>query len=281
MAAIPFEMPSAQIPFVVVDGRLNGSVPARILVDTGAAAPFPLLLSPEVAAQAQASVDEALPVAADAAVGAGNVDFRSGRLAEFALGPVRLQDVPIGITSALAAVSGQIGVPVDAVVGFRFLDGRTIAVDYGKRTIDFEAGPGDPALATPFEIGPAGPLTLVQAHINGRGPFRLALDTAASGTVVSPALAKAAGIEASESVRLAGAGGMADMSGRVATVPIRLGDMTVESQRATVADMIGPIASAAGTQVDGVLGASFFGTGRIVIDYATRRLWFTPAEESP
>ena len=281
MAAIPFEMPSAQIPFVVVDGRLNGSVPARVLVDTGAAAPFPLLLSPEVAAEAQASVDEASPVAANAAIGVGNVDFRSGRLAEFALGPIRLNDVRIGITSALAAVSAQIGVPVDAVVGFRFLDGRTIDVDDGRKTVDFDAGQGDPAVATPFEIGPAGPLTLVQAHINGRGPFRLALDTAASGTVVSPALAEAAGIEASESVRLAGAGGMADMSGRVATVPIRLGHVTVESQRVTVADMIGPIASAAGTQLDGVLGASFFGTGRIVIDYATRRLWFTPAEESP
>lgn len=280
MEAIPFDMPSAQIPFVVVDGRLNGSVPARVLVDTGAAAPFPLLVSPEVAAQAQASIDEASPVAADAAVGAGKVDFRSGRLAEFALGSIRLEDVRIGITPALAAVSGQIGVPVDAVVGFRFLDGRTIAVDYGRKTVDFDALPGDPASATPFEIAPVGPLTLVQVHINGRGPFRLALDTAASGTAVSPALAEAAGIAPSETVRLAGAGGMADMSGRVATVPIRLGEVTVERQRVTVADMIGPIASAAGTQVDGVLGASFFGAGRIVIDYATRRLWFAPLEQS-
>lgn len=273
MDVVPFETPSAQIPFVLMEARVNGERIARVLLDTGAAAPFAVMISPELARLSGAVRDGGSAAPSTGALGAAPVGFQPARLAEFRLGPIRLRDVSVGVTSALDAVSRQLGTRVDAIVGQRFVAGRTISIDYGAYRVDFAAAAGPPGAAVPFALAPKRPLTMIEVMLNGRGPFALALDTGASATLLSPATAKAAGIEAGEPVGLGGAGGAAAAGARMGRATIAFGAIDRADARVAIADVLEPVAAASGAPLDGVLGADFFGTGRLVIDYGARRLW--------
>jgi hypothetical protein len=147
-------------------------------------------------------------------------------------------------------------------------------IDYRGRTVDFTARPGRAGRAIDFTIAPSRPLTLVHVTINGRGPFLMALDTGASTTLLSPALAAAAGVATNQTAQLGGAGGTTAGGARVGQARIRLGNITRDGQTVAVADVLGPIRQVAGAPIEGVLGADMFRSGRITIDYGSNRLWF-------
>jgi hypothetical protein len=189
MDAVSFEMPSAQVPFVIVEARVNGSQPAKMLVDTGAAAPFTVIISPDLARRANVNVDTAVATPSTGAVGSVQVGFQPGVLEQFSLGGIEIHKVVAGVTPALSAVSQQLGAAVDGIVGHEFVKGRRISIDYVSRKVDFNAPRVETGSAISFTLAPKRALTLVKAHINGKGPFLLALDTAASATLVSPATA--------------------------------------------------------------------------------------------
>jgi hypothetical protein len=147
-------------------------------------------------------------------------------------------------------------------------------IDYRRRTVDFTARPGPAGRAVGFTIAPSRPLTLVHVTVNGRGPFLMALDTGASTTLLSPALARAAGVETDRSAPLGGAGGTTAGGARVGQARIRLGSLARDGQTVAVADVLGPIRQVAGAPIEGVLGADMFRSGRITIDYGSNRLWF-------
>lgn len=275
--AIPFDMPNG-MPFVVMEGRIGAAgLPARVLLDTGAGAPFDIMISPGLAERAGAVVQAGEALAARGAIGDQAVAIRRASVAGFALGPIRLGAVSAGISPLLDAVSRQLGAPVDAIVGHRFIAGRTIAIDYVRREVDFQARAGRAGAAIAFTIAQRRPLTLVRATINGRGPFLMALDTGASTTLLSPALADAVGVRAETPARLGGAGGTTAGGARLGRAAIRLGTIVRDGQSVAVADVLGPIRAVAGAEIQGVLGADFFRTGRIIIDYGGNRLWFEEA----
>jgi len=202
------------------------------------------------------------------------VSIRPASVAGFSLGPIRLVQASAGVSTLIEAVSRQLGQPIDGIIGHRFVDGRTIAIDYGRRTVDFTARTGAARQAIGFTIAPSRPLTLVQVTINGKGPFLMALDTGASTTLLSPALARAVGVETTQNVPLGGAGGTTAGGARVGQARIRLGNLTRDGQRVAVADVLAPIRQVAGAPIEGVLGADMFRSGRITIDYGSNRLWF-------
>ena len=272
--AIPFEMPN-NIPFVVMEARIGaGGQPARVLLDTGNGAPYDILLSPGLAERAGAVAAATGERQARGAIGDGAVSIRPASVANVTLGPIRLAHASAGISTLIESVSRQLGAPIDAIVGHRFVAGRTIAIDYARRTVDFTARAGPVGRAVTFTIAPSRPLTLVQVTVNGRGPFLMALDTGASTTLLSPALAEAAGVTTSQSVQLGGAGGTRAGGARVGQAQIRLGTLTRNGQMVAVADVLGPIRQVAGVPIEGVLGADMFRSGRITIDYGSNRLWF-------
>jgi predicted aspartyl protease len=276
--SVPFDVPSDQVPFVIMEARA-GDVPARVLLDTGAAAPFQLIVTPEMARRAGARFESGPDVPSSGALGQAAVTFAPARLPSFSLGRIRLENVSVGVSAAPATVSTQIGARIDAVAGYRFVEGRRLAIDYRLRTVDFDPPAGAAADAISFSLAPLRPLTLVPVKLNGRGPFLFALDTGASATLISPETAAAAGIEGGESLAIGGAGGASSSGGRLGRVRITLGGVTRDGQPAAIADVLGPISAAAGSPLAGVLGATFFGSGRIVVDYGTRKLWFEPGEE--
>ncbi len=272
--AIPFDMPN-NIPFVVMEARIGaGGQPARVLLDTGNGAPFDILISPGLAARAGAAAQEQGERQARGAIGDAPVSIRPASIANFSLGPIRLPQASAGISTLIDAVSRQIGQPIDAIVGHRFIAGRTILIDYGRRQVEFSARAGRPADAVSFTIAPSRPLTLVHVTINGHGPFLMALDTGASTTLLSPALAQAAGVTATQTAQLGGAGGTTANGARIGRAQIRLGGLTRDGQAVAVADVLGPIRQVAGAPIEGVLGADMFRSGRITIDYGSNRLWF-------
>lgn len=272
--AIPFEMPN-NIPFVVMEARIGADGQrARVLLDTGNGAPYDILVSPGLAQRAGAAAQVDGERRASGAIGDAPVSIRPATIANFTLGPIRLPQASAGISALLDSVSRQIGQPIDGIVGHRFVAGRTISIDYRRRQVDFSARTGRTADAIPFAIAPSRPLTLVHVTINGRGPFLMALDTGASTTLLSPALAQATGVTATQAVQLGGAGGTTANGARVGRAQIRLGNLARDSQTVAVADVLGPIRQVAGAPIEGVLGADMFRSGRITIDYGSNRLWF-------
>ena len=272
--AVPFDMPN-NIPFVVMEARIGANrQPARVLLDTGNGAPYDILISPGLAERVGASAQADGERQARGAIGDTPVSVRPANIANFSLGPIRLEQASAGVSTLLDSVSRQIGQPIDAIVGHRFVAGRTISIDYGRRQVDFSARAGRAGGAIPFTLAPSRPLTLVQVTINGHGPFLMALDTGASTTLLSPALAQATGIATTQTAQLGGAGGTTANGARIGRAQIRLGGLTRDGQAVAVADVLGPIRQVAGAPIEGVLGADMFRSGRITIDYGSNRLWF-------
>jgi anaerobic selenocysteine-containing dehydrogenase len=276
--AIPFEMPNA-IPFVVMEARAGG-VPARVLLDTGNAAPYAMIVSPALAARAGTVAGDTPQGESRAALGDSPVRFQGARLASFTLGAISMNDLPVAVSPAVDAVGRQLGSPLDAILGHNFVAGRRISIDYGRRLVDFTAEAGPASLAISFTLAPDRPVTLVHATINGRGPYLMVLDSGASTTLIAPEIAAEAGVETGQTVRIGGAGGTVAGGARIGRARIALGRLTRDGQQVAVADLIGPIRAAVGAPIAGVLGADLFGAGRITLDYGTNRLWIEEAGQA-
>jgi hypothetical protein len=270
MAAIPFEIPSPQIPFVVMHGDAGGA-PLRVLFDSGNAAPFQLLLSDSRGPGLTRLTGGAAQVTA-AVAGGGRATLTPAVLAKFRLGPIRLTNLRVAISPSVDLVSGKLPGGIDAVVGYEFAAGRIVSVDYHAHRIDFAAASGR-GRAVPIGLTPGKHLTMVEATINGRGPFHMALDTGAGGTLLSPDAAARAGLgEAGPKVRVGGAGGLASEA-RVETADVAVGENRWPGARLFVADLMEAVSAEAGAPVDGVLGAPLFAHGRLILDYPGRRVW--------
>ena len=113
------------------------------------------------------------------------------------------------------------------------------------------------------------PETLVRVRINGLGPYTFFVDTGATVSIVSSALARklhlppAAGV-----VHGVGAGGA--FSTRAARVAITVGDLSQDNVLVSVFD-VSQIEAALGP-VDGALGYNFLKAYRVTIDFPEHRL---------
>jgi Aspartyl protease len=272
MLPIPFEVPSATAPFVMMQGELNGRS-ARVVLDTGNGAPFTVLISRAEATVAGVTPGDA-PSTAETAVGAGAVSVQSAALKSFRLGGVGLTDTDAGITDALDRVSQAVGQPVDAVVGWRFLRTRTIRIDYPARRVDLAATPGANRSAISFAIGSKRPLITVQAQINGRGPFTFAIDTGAGVTMISSEAAQRAGVVSDAGgVTVQGVGGGAEPTKHGAPSILTLGGVPRAAVRPLIVNFLPKISQAAGASLDGILGADILSRGRLTIDFPRSMLW--------
>jgi predicted aspartyl protease len=98
--------------------------------------------------------------------------------------------------------------------------------------------------------------------INGKGPFRLVLDTGANSSVVIPSVARSLGIPVREGnpVQLHGVTGSAVVP-TISVESIEIGDLLIDGARLpVVADVFGG--------AEGVLGPTGLGDKRIFIDFA-------------
>jgi len=108
---------------------------------------------------------------------------------------------------------------------------------------------------------------LAPVMINGRGPFRLLVDTGASYSTVSPQLAAALGLESSDDYPFVVNGVTGSV--RAPSVPIdvlKAGDLELRSLRLPV--IWAPIMGGA----DGILGAAGLRNERIMVEFARNRV---------
>jgi predicted aspartyl protease len=252
---------------------LGGRGPFTVLLDTGDAAPYAVVLSPRAAGLAGATPDNASPLVSRAVVGAQAVTLRPIRLATVEFGPIRLSNVSAATTEAIDTAGEAMGRRFDAVIGYRLLAGRVIAIDYPCRRVDFAATPPPIAAAAKITIAQRRPVSLVSARINGHGPFRLALDTAAADTILSPKTASAAGVRRVRRTVLAGAGGVEPdaWSGRA---QVALGALAPRRTDVVVSALVNRVAKEAGAPIDGIAGTPLFAQVRLTLDYRQNRVWF-------
>jgi len=142
-----------------------------------------------------------------------------------------------------------------------------VTIDYARsqllfaRAAEAREDPED-AEAMAFQIvDERKPLLVLPVEINGEGPFRFALDTGASTTILSLEVARLAGVAGQRALVMRGGGGkVAGLSG------------SVESIRVAVGPFLGPLSEAMGERLDGILGYNFLRRFRVRIDYPGRSL---------
>ena len=271
---IPFRTPPRSEPYILVEARLGGRGPFTLLLDTGNATPFIVALSPDAARRAGAQADRGAPFVSQGSVG-GAVRLDPWTVPEMTVGPVTLTNVRAGVTGAVDVVNRGFGMHLDGILGHDFLAGRVVAIDYPCHRVDLAAAPPRAPATASFTLAPRRPLLLVAARINGRGPFRLVLDTGSGNTILSPAAARATGIVTSGRTSLAGAGGV-DRDGRTGVAEVSLGETAPRRIRIVVAGLVDNTARVAGAPIDGIAGTQLFADGQLVLDYPGRRLWLLP-----
>jgi hypothetical protein len=228
-------------------------------------------MSRRAALRAGASPGPGLPFVSRAAVG-GPVRFDPWALTGLELGPVRRAAVTVGGTVAVDTFWSLLSEPIDGVIGHDFLAGRVIGIDYPCRRVDLAARVPDSPPTASLAVAPIRPLLLVTARVNGRGPFQLAFDTGAGTTLISPAVAREAGVATGDPLSLAGAGG-SEAGARSDGAAIALGDAPARRSPVVVAALVERVAREAGARIDGIAGTPLFAGGRVVLDYPGRRLW--------
>lgn|GEM_PF-3935590 len=271
MLPIPFEIPSAAAPLVIMQGELNGR-PAHIVLDTADGAPFTALIG-QAAAASSVKLDSG-PSATAFFPGAGEVSIQSGTLKSLRLGEVSLSDADVGVTNAPDRMSQVLGRPVDAIVGWKFLRTRTIRIDYPARQVDLTAAPGKARSAIAFDVTPKRRVITVKMEVNGKGPFIFVVDTGATGTLISPEAAARAGVTsggANPAPKVANGAVMQMTPGSLSTLTV--GGMAHGVVKPVIVNFLPNISAAAGAPIDGILGADVLSRGGLTIDYPRSRLW--------
>jgi hypothetical protein len=128
----------------------------------------------------------------------------------------------------------------------------------------------------------------VNVMVNGRGPFRMFMDTGCSVTVISPKLAAAIGpfIPNAAGASVDALNGFGDMTAvePVVLETLSIGGATFEGVEACVSDSFDRISEIDNRRVDGALGYSLFADLYLALDFPNRRILLSnqwPADIPP
>jgi predicted aspartyl protease len=118
---------------IILDVKINGKGPFTFFLDTGAGA---TLLTPKVAK----SLGLKLERRGDAAFALGEKSELSlGRVASISIGDTSIKDFEIAVLD-IDNISKGVGRQLDGIIGYTFLKGFRITIDYPKQTVLFEPG---------------------------------------------------------------------------------------------------------------------------------------------
>ena len=130
----------------------------------------------------------------------------------------------------------------------------------------------------PFELLPSGHMT-VMVKVNGKGPYRLILDTGAPITLIDNKVAEAAGLLKDVPEPLFSIFGS---RGEVKVKELQVGDVAVKDLTAIVMDhpTVQAISKAfekkLGGPIDGIVGFPFFARFKMTLDYQARTVTLQP-----
>jgi predicted aspartyl protease len=270
-APLPFRFADPTIPLILVPAAIGGRGPHHLLIDTGNGEIEPILFRPLVAALSLATHSE---------------QEEPGIMRPLRVARTRLDRLDVGAihrTDVEALVMDELGLPPvelrpEGILGYGFFRDFRLVVDYPAQTLEFAATRGDDGGA-PISLGDPKPYVILDVSVND-GPRRpFLLDTGASATTLSPALAAELGlaVEPAEALGIDGA-----LDAGVATVrSLSAAGVTETEAQVAVIDLFGPVSLAAGRPIEGILGYPFLKTCRLEIDYPALRLRLTAKVPAP
>jgi len=113
-------------------------------------------------------------------------------------------------------------------------------------------------------------IPIVPVFVNGQGPFRFVLDTAASKTIIDRELAERLGLPEGPEAMALGAGGI--MPVRLTCLEeLRLGELSLRDLEVGIADL-SAFREVLDIPVEGILGSDVLEGSVITIDYRRRLL---------
>jgi predicted aspartyl protease len=268
---IPFTLVGGDQPLVIVPVDVMGRGKRPFVLDTGASRTV-----------VDAAVARSLGLVAHTSreghgIG-GRVAVELARAESLTIGARPLSGFEV-VTTDLTSIAARIGGRVDGVLGHDVFGNARLEVDYPASVVHFEWTPETRSakpdeVDVPFKLaGERKPLVMVQARVNGLGPYRFAVDTGASTTLVTEAVAEAARVEAGAAEHVTGAGGGVAVRLAVAR-RLTLGPLEWREVGLVVADLAG-LASVIGP-IDGILGYNVMKDSRVTFDYPARLLRLAP-----
>ena len=274
---LPFELVSSR---PVVRVRVNGSKEElRFVVDTGAGM---CVISNRAAARLGLK-----PVArggmARAVGGEGRFEIVYGFLQSLHVGEAKVERVPVYIREFFNDQE-----PVDGYVGLSVLGKYMTVVDYGARTLSLLREEGARRAAAEATT-PAGFEAQMRTTSSGfwsgevsfdglDKPVNFILDTGASISVVSQALAARAGLDRYAQgglIRVYGAAGLAENIPTLLLPRVELGAYSWKNVYAAVLDM-DPINETAGFEQTGIIGGNVLSRYRVTFDFTRGVIRFEP-----
>ena len=294
-----FRLTGEANPLMLIPVEVNGTGPGEFVLDTGAGT---CVLSPEAATRA--GVEK---LREKQAMGAGGpMTIALGRARSMTVGTERHDDVDVAVTAEVERISAAVKTKLDGVIGFNFLRGYRMTIDYRAQTLRLAKAPnGLEILEVPerperheefaadgahgsaagsrvsFKLaGAAKPLVMVHVFADGQGPFAFAVDTGASRTMISPGLAEQLRLHlVAEPEAVTGGGGQFQIS--TSSIHwLAVGDAMVRDHAVGVGGFIDMLGKVLGTRLDGVLGHNFLSQFLVTLDYPGSTLELLPVSDA-
>lgn len=266
VAAVGFRLAGEDFPLPMVEVQINDAVLHSVVIDTGNVA-APLVVSQAVARACAMPVSEGQVLPGAYGVGGGGGKMYRSEVARFAFAGMVQARLAAAVSPGLDALAQRSGVRLDGALGGEYFQGLALQLDYERQALTLTRGV---VAGYSFASPPGKALVIVEVELNGKGPFRFAVDTGASVCAIAPALAQELKLGRGMDAQVAGAGGVEGgyftKVGRVAAGGGGWGNLTMAT-----GSFFGAVAAKLGTRVDGVLGANAFVRRILKIDYAARR----------
>lgn len=266
MDILNFKLVGDPQPLVLVPTFINDQGPFDFILDTGASTS---LLTHSLAEQLGISSQNEQ----EALVAGGKIALGLGEVNSFSLGKAKVNDLTVGIVD-LTDVCQAINAEVMGGIGYNFLRNFHISLNYQKQILELislsnKEFISEESSQIKFRLAnPQRPLIVVPAMVNDTGPYQFALDTGASGTVISIDIANILSLE-NKSMETVTTGGGYQLSMPVAEISsLVVGDTKVENLVVVVADFFAMLNKVAGINLHGILGFNYLKNFIVKIDYS-------------
>lgn len=285
-APVPTVIDSA-VPFatmrhtILVHAVLNHQEPVTLLLDTGATR---TLLTPDIARRLGLTTGSDTPRSSMVTLGGQQGDLPLIQLASVAVGDAAVENLQVGVFSALPHAPF-----IDGLLGGDFLQHFTLRLDYAQSRLQLMPPDAHETVSPPAPSPVTAVLStmamevidnhmVVQAMLNHTEPVTLLLDTGTTYTMLTPETARRAGLQLSRSRPrglLKVVGGQEVRFPLVPVAALAMGEAVVKNLQ------VGILEAFPGTRpVDGLLGGDFLEHFTLTLDYRARRLQLTPAYSS-
>lgn len=259
-------MPGKHPESLGIPVRINGRGPFLMSVDTGAGL---TVVPPEVAEEL--GLEKVGEEERRGAGGPVTIELFSVDSVEAAGVAVKLNT--IGADTFIKKLCGE---SFQGNLGYDILKHGQLIADFAGERMVFGPSSDTPIGGVPFEIASKKqPLVVVETKVNGKGPYRFAVDTGAMGTCIAPKLADELGAEKGQAIQAAGVGGMLEAYFTAAPLEFNIGDRYTNQVAPVVLDIFGARSDGKCVDLSGIIGQDIMREYIVTFDYPRNIIQFT------